>query len=313
MMKNLIQPLLKNIIFMYIFWFSSALAQATFPSPLIDGQSLLERLDDVILLDVRSENDYANAHIVGAVHSPYKNWRVNKGGVVGLIPGTDHVQNLIQKAGIGKTSSVVVVFGNVKGSDFGSAARVYWTLKTAGITDIAILDGGFQKWKEAGYAISVEPVTPQPSSFTIERFDHTYFADADTVQALQSDQGTLLLDARPDQQYQGYQKHPQSKYGGTIPTAQQFSQFNVFAKDGTILDRATLQKFAQDLNLDDKKHIVSFCNTGHWAATNWFVFSELLGYEIKLYDGSMVDWTHKNLEVANQKNRFELWWHEINQ
>ena len=37
---------------------------------------------------------------------------------------------------------------------------------------------------------------------------------------------------------------------------------------------------------------MSYCNTGHWAATNWFVLSELLGRpDVRLYDGSMVEWT----------------------
>ena len=38
--------------------------------------------------------------------------------------------------------------------------------------------------------------------------------------------------------------------------------------------------------------IVAYCNTGHWAATNWFVLSALLGRpDVRLYDGSMVEWT----------------------
>jgi thiosulfate/3-mercaptopyruvate sulfurtransferase len=37
---------------------------------------------------------------------------------------------------------------------------------------------------------------------------------------------------------------------------------------------------------------VAYCNTGHWAATDWFVLSELLGRtDVRLYYGSMVDWT----------------------
>ena len=37
---------------------------------------------------------------------------------------------------------------------------------------------------------------------------------------------------------------------------------------------------------------VAYCNTGHWAATDWFVLSELLGRkDVRLYDGSMVEWT----------------------
>ena len=37
---------------------------------------------------------------------------------------------------------------------------------------------------------------------------------------------------------------------------------------------------------------ISYCNTGHTAALNWFVLSEVLGRdEVALYDGSMTEWT----------------------
>jgi thiosulfate/3-mercaptopyruvate sulfurtransferase len=38
--------------------------------------------------------------------------------------------------------------------------------------------------------------------------------------------------------------------------------------------------------------VTSYCNTGHWAATDWFVLSEVLGRkDVKLFPGSMVEWT----------------------
>ena len=37
---------------------------------------------------------------------------------------------------------------------------------------------------------------------------------------------------------------------------------------------------------------IAYCNTGHTAALNWFVMSEVLSRdEVALYDGSMTDWT----------------------
>ena len=37
---------------------------------------------------------------------------------------------------------------------------------------------------------------------------------------------------------------------------------------------------------------ISFCNTGHWAAINWFALSELAGVEgVKLYPELVVDWS----------------------
>jgi thiosulfate/3-mercaptopyruvate sulfurtransferase len=43
-----------------------------------------------------------------------------------------------------------------------------------------------------------------------------------------------------------------------------------------------------------QKPVINYCNTGHQAATNWFVLSELLGrHGISLYDGSMSEWTEE--------------------
>jgi len=44
---------------------------------------------------------------------------------------------------------------------------------------------------------------------------------------------------------------------------------------------------------------IAFCNTGHWASLGWFANSEILGKKnVKLYDGSMVDWAaHDELPV----------------
>ena len=52
--------------------------------------------------------------------------------------------------------------------------------------------------------------------------------------------------------------------------------------------------------VDDGKELVSFCNTGHWAATNWFALSELAGVEgVKLYPESMVDWANSGGALIN--------------
>ena len=48
--------------------------------------------------------------------------------------------------------------------------------------------------------------------------------------------------------------------------------------------------------------IASFCNTGHWAATNWFALSEVAGIpNVKLYPESMVGWTNADQPVVTKK------------
>ena len=49
--------------------------------------------------------------------------------------------------------------------------------------------------------------------------------------------------------------------------------------------------------------LVSFCNPGHWAATNWFALSEIAGIEnVKLYPESMVGWTRAGGVAVKGRN-----------
>jgi len=54
--------------------------------------------------------------------------------------------------------------------------------------------------------------------------------------------------------------------------------------------------------LNPATRTIAFCNTAHWAATDWFVLNELADFgERALYDGSMAEWSQDNnrpLKVA---------------
>ena len=70
-----------------------------------------------------------------------------------------------------------------------------------------------------------------------------------------------------------------------------------------------LQKLLQQNGLDQAEVTVSFCNTEHWAATNWFVLSEVVGQEgVKLYPESMVEWSAAGLPMDNVPGRLKWAW-----
>ena len=256
--------------------------------------------DDVVLLDIRNKLDggsaetFAAGHIPGAVHSDYLTggWRTEVDGVIAQVPSAAQLEALIGNLGIDNDMSVVVIPAGVSSTDFGSAARVYWTFKYAGHDAVAILDGGYRAWTaNPANPIETGPSDPMATIFEAEiRPDMR--VDATAVEAALGDDATLLLDGRPEKQFKGEEKHKAAETAGHIPGAVHFDQAQTFDEtSGKLIDLAKLEGLLP-ASITEADEVVSYCNTGHWAAVNWFALSEIAGFDtIKLYDGSMVEWT----------------------
>ena len=272
-------------------------------TPLVDAGWLSGKLNDdkLVLIDLRNKIDggsydtYLEGHIPSAVHSDYlkDGWRVGRGDVVGLLPEAAQFEALARKLGVSADSHVVLVPAGVSSTDFGSSARAYWTFKIFGHDKVSILDGGYADWK-AAYPGQIEtgaPVAPAPGDFTARFQPQGYVTTEQVRQIVDAEHGTTLLDGRTKEQFLGDAKHPKAAVGGRIPGAELIFQQHAYdVADNRLKSVAELEQIYGDL--DPQLPIVSYCNTGHWAATNWFVLSEVLGHDdVKLYDGSMVEWT----------------------
>jgi thiosulfate/3-mercaptopyruvate sulfurtransferase len=267
--------------------------------PLVSAQWLKQNLaaPDLVVLDIRSALDgggaaaHAKAHIPGAVHSDYDKggWRVARGGIPFMLPSAAQLEALISDLGIDEDSHVVIVPAGVHVLDFGAAARVYWTLKVAGHEKVSILDGGFAAWRGAGYAVELGVNRPTAKLFSVT-FDSSRLIELAEVERIEKSHEATLLDARPASFFAGKEKAPAAKAYGHIPGALNLDSAAFYdGKANRLKPTAALAALAASL---PEGPIVSYCNTGHWAATNWFVLSELLGRkDVRLYYGSMVEWT----------------------
>ena len=269
-------------------------------APLVSPQWLKANLKNpaIVVLDIRSAidgkgfEDYKAGHIPGALHSDYDKagWRVTRNGVPFMLPTAAELEKLIGEAGIDEDNHVVGVPAGVHATDFGSAARVYWTLKVAGHPRVSILDGGFAAWA-ADPANPVETAINRPNGkiFTAT-LDQRPRVEGAAVEKIERSGGAALLDARPASFFTGKEKAPWAKAYGHIPRAQNLDSAAFYdPATNRLRPKAELAAIAAAVPAGP---VVSYCNTGHWAATNWFVLSVLLGRaDVTLYDGSMVDWT----------------------
>ena len=166
--------------------------------------------------------------------------------------------------------------------------------------------GGVLAWQKAGMAMNADVITPQPTELDIA-FSDNWTANTEQVEAAtRGEVDALLLDARPGDFYQGRKSHKAAARPGTLPGAANLEYTGFFEQGSPALSQTTdSASLLEKLGVEEGEEIVSFCNTGHWAATNWFALSEVAGLDnVKLYPGSMVEYSTSliaRLSAANCK------------
>ena len=263
----------------------------------------------VKVIDIRSVASYEQGHIPHSVSAPYGKfgWRTEVDGIIGKLPTVEALAEKIEQLGIENEHHVVIVPIGKTVSDIGSGARVYWTFKFLGHKKVSLLDGGYGSWEKL-QAIEEKGV------FTAEKAAVKYETDVQaeflvTTEQIKSEKGLRLIDSRGDDQHNGYTKHPKARVGGTLEGAERLPHFEVI--DSTTLkfkSRDEIVEAAQRYGWDAHgEKNVTFCNTGHWAATSWFALSEVADIPTSMYDGSWVEWSaNSGNSVENKKNGIQL-------
>lgn len=288
--------------------FGLALSATAFAAqPLLTPAELAAKLQqtNVRVIDIRDAKSYAANHIPGAVNAPYAQWR-GPASNPGELPALPKLTALVQSLGLTPSTHAVVVSSGADATDFGASARVYWTLKVLGLKELSLLNGGVAAWSAAQLPQNADAVKVAASNFQ-PQLDNAQIATKEEVVKRINAGDSLLIDARPAAFFNGETRAPTAKVAGTLPTAVNFQHDKWFAAgSSTFVSPEQAKQIAASSPIDPSKETVSFCNTGHWAATNWFAMSEVLGQKnVKLYAGSMTEWSQdpNGLPMANVPNR----------
>lgn len=265
-----------------------------------DLAAILEGHDDVRVIHVTG--DFDAGHIPGAAHAPYAEWRGPPQNP-GAIRPTEEFASLVRSLGIDAQTPVAVVHAGTNTTDMGAAARVYWTLKSLGVDDLALVNGGFAAWQDAGLPVATEAVDIAPSTFEPE-WSNAWRVTTEEVEARVADGSADLVDARPQGFFEG--RLWSIARGGTIQGANNLSHEVWF--DGTRMRPPHEVAAIAAERGSEASLTVSFCNTGHWAATNWFALSEIAGIpDTRLYAESMAEWTAAGRPLDNAPGRLSVY------
>ncbi len=245
-----------------------------------------------------------NGVIEGAQFSPYAKWRAGPTNPGAVLPEMEYELE-ITRLGIDETTPVVIVHAGTDPSDMGAAARIYWTLKSLGVPDLALLNGGFAAWQDAGLPVASTPATVAESDFMGDWSTEWSITTSEVAELSVAGSGRLV-DSRPEGFFQGVAWSIARP--GTIKGAESL-QFGAFFDGNTMVAPERVSQIVTDAGLSGEADLVSFCNTGHWAALNWFAMSEIAGLDdVRMYAASMAEYTQHGHALDNEPGRVAYLW-----
>lgn len=268
------------------------LASPALVAPLL-GEARLAIIDLRANEEADPRASFLAGHLPGARQSEYARagWRVKENGAPGKLPSEAALAALLGGLGLLRDGHVLIVSAGLAANDLAAAARVYWTLKVAGQAGMSILEGGFAAWSaDPARPIETGPARPvAPTTFPV-KIDARWRAQIADIAHILASGGACLVDARSRSYFEGNEKASEARAPGRIPGARSCDYSQAFdAAAGRLRDRAALAALFAPFG---EGPFISYCNTGHTAALNWFVLSEVLGRaDIRLYDGSMTEWS----------------------
>jgi len=231
--------------------------------------------------------EYDEAHIPGAVFFDIDEICDQDCDLPHMMPSAEKMSSRMRKMGIGDGNRIII-YDN---SDLRSAARVWYMLKAFGQRDVAMLDGGFQKWRAEHRPIEDMPPMPRLRHFTA-RYNTTKIRDRRQLMDNLEHKKEQVVDARAEGRFKGTAPEPrEGMKSGRIP-----GSFNIpfgmllNEHDGTFKTPEEIREIFKQAGIDLKKPVVTSCGSGITASVLSLGLYLINHQDNALYDGSWSEW-----------------------
>ena len=255
--------------------------------------ALKDRATVVVFVDTH-EGNFTAGHIPGARFVRYDQITVD-GGLQSELPPVDQLRKVLAAVGISNASKIVIY-----GSPM-AAARLFFTLDYLGLANVRVLNGGVNAWKASGGSIEIAPPAAEARAQFTPKPNPSRVVTADWIKERLSSEKMTLLDARPDAEFTGADGGMGGAHAkGHLPDAHQLVWNTLLDSSGKYLPDAELRKKFEAIGAKANTPLVSYCMVGMRASVTYLV-ARHLGYDARLYDGSIVDWTLRTLPTVTGK------------
>lgn len=272
---------------------------------IVDGDWLEANLDDpeLVILDATVVLDpdtwnansgrsaWEESHVPGSAFVDLIAEFSDPAGDVGLpegvrayrLPSPAAFAEAISAYGV-SNGTPVVVYDTTAGM---WASRLWWLLRVHGHENVAVLDGGWDRWHEEGRPESTEPAPSRPNGNFEPSFRPELVATKEEVKAATSDENVALVNALWPELFRGEAKTPLDR-PGRIPGSVNVPFTETANEDGTLKAPEEIRALFAEAGASDGE-IITYCGGGI-AATYDALALATAGINAAVYDGSLVEW-----------------------
>lgn len=230
--------------------------------------------------------EYNAAHIPGARFFDIDEISDQRSALPHMAPPVEKFMSRLRAMGVGDGHQVVIY----DGAGLFSAARVWWTFRLMGKTDVAVLDGGFPKWRAEGREIEDLPPVVKDRHMTVSR-QNQLVKDVTQVAHSSKLREAEILDARSAARFKGEAPEPRPGLrSGHIPGSKNVPFSTLLNPDGTMKSVPDLRATFQAAGVDLAKPAITTCGSGVTAAVLSLALERIGHRNHSLYDGSWAEW-----------------------
>ncbi|TXN20756.1 3-mercaptopyruvate sulfurtransferase [Methylobacterium sp. WL9] len=265
--------------------------------PFVTPDWLHQRLSapDIVVLDASwylpaqgrdAEAEFRAAHVPGAIRFDIDAVSDETSPLPHMLPRPEVFSSRMRALGIGDGAQIIVY----DGLGLFSAPRVWWMLRTFGVRDVAILEGGLPAWIAAGYPTEDGEARPRERRHFTARFDHGSVADTGDVARALDRNAAQVVDARSGPRFRGEEAEPRPGVRpGHMPGARNV-HYAALQANGRLKDEASLRAAFAEAGVDLDRPVITTCGSGVTAAIVSLALETLGRPPRALYDGSWADW-----------------------
>ncbi len=275
-------------------------------SPIIEAKELVElnKISKLIIVDASFEaiaqQRYLQSHLAGALRvdmnkdlADIKSDFANGGRHP--LPTPVQFSKTLTNLGICPNCHIIIYDYS---DALNVAARFWWMLKSAGISKVQVINGGYKAAINSGFPVSSGIEIPQ----IIEPYNFTNWllplADMEEVEMVRQNADYLVLDVRSKERFDGILE-TLDLVAGHIPGAVNVPLVSNLDNHGFFLSPEILkEKYLKVIDNRKPENVIVHCGSGVTACHTLLAMA-YAGIEIpKLYVGSWSEWSRNNKPMA---------------